>query len=307
MAQISLALLSRLLRVEPDALSVKFIDRAQKMDLSYLEPTRQEVELYIFDFLKRLDAPVLPKSNKKDLALWENGWQENLSAIKSGQPLASALRPRYFRGSSFLRFRKNLVVTENRQLEYDLLTLVRIILFENWVSDVSTVCELGCGTGHNLVLLSEIFPEKELIGCDWTKTSQVILSHLAKVEGIKLRGENYDMLEGNPIPELPKDSAILTIHAMEQLGQRFGPFLARLCESGAKRIVHLEPIIEFYDPDNLYDKLACDYTLKRNYLNGFLTELRRLEAEGKLEIIAAFRPEIGGVFHESSIVVWEPR
>ena len=112
------------------------------------------------------------------------------------------------------------------------------------------------------------------------------------------------MFSEDSLPQLPENSAILTVHSMEQLGKNFSSFLSRLKKSNAKLIVHLEPITEFYDHDNFYDKLAYEYSLKRNYLHGYLKELRRLESKKEIEILDAFRPQIGGIVHESSIIVW---
>jgi hypothetical protein len=72
-------------------------------------------------------------------------------------------------------------------------------------------------------------------------------------------------------------------------------------------VVQYEPVLEFYDPDNLYDALALRYCRQRNYLEGYYPALQRLQDEGRIEILAARRPELGGTLHEASVLVWRPR
>ena len=64
--------------------------------------------------------------------------------------------------------------------------------------------------------------------------------------------------------------------------------------------------MEFYSDNNLYDLLAIQYCRKRNYLENYLTALKQLEQQQEIEIICAYRPFLGGVLHESSLVVWRP-
>jgi hypothetical protein len=69
--------------------------------------------------------------------------------------------------------------------------------------------------------------------------------------------------------------------------------------------VNYEPIDEFYDPENLWDYLALKYSRKRGYLSGYLTSLQRLADAGRIEILEAIRPYLGGVYHEASLIAWK--
>jgi hypothetical protein len=61
------------------------------------------------------------------------------------------------------------------------------------------------------------------------------------------------------------------------------------------------------DENVLVDHLSIQYFKKRNYLDGFLDGLRKLETEGKVNIIDTKRSHIGSLFIEGySIIVWEP-
>lgn len=303
---ISLESLAKCLQTTVQDLPAAFLVEWERMDLAVRAPEKTELEDYLFSLLQRLDAPQSRRSPEENLQIWEQGWRENFQALQEGVEPEIALKPAYFRDTPYLRFCSDLVVTDNLQLEYDLLTLVRIWLFENFLKDQSRVVELGCGTGQNLYLLGKMLPEKELVGLDWTRVSQQILSWLRDRQGLNIRGINYDLLQGGSWPDLGEGGAILTVHSFEQLGCAFAPVLEAILKSKVDLVVQLEPIVEFYDPENFYDYLALLYSKKRGYLRGYLEALRRLEGEGRLEILKAFRPGIGGVYHESSCLIWRP-
>ena len=71
--------------------------------------------------------------------------------------------------------------------------------------------------------------------------------------------------------------------------------------------VHLEPLVELYDEDSLFDYPAIRYHRKRGYLDGYLTALRKLEREGRAEILDTRRLQFGSFFQEGySLVMWKP-
>ena len=70
--------------------------------------------------------------------------------------------------------------------------------------------------------------------------------------------------------------------------------------------VHLEPIYEYYNNENLFDTLAKNYHKKRNYLGKYLTDIKLLEKEGKAEILEEIRIGFGDRYHEAySLLVWK--
>ena len=101
-------------------------------------------------------------------------------------------------------------------------------------------------------------------------------------------------------------SAVITIHALEQLGRAYEKLLGWLLSSRPGLVINYEPVQEFYAEDNLLDYLALMYSRKRGYLTGLLTALRRLEGQGRIEILGAWRPYLGGVIHEASLIIWRP-
>lgn len=114
-------------------------------------------------------------------------------------------------------------------------------------------------------------------------------------------------LEGKDQVVIDENTAVITMHSMEQLGTSFSPMMKYLVEVRPKIIIHLEPIIELYDSSNLFDVLAIKYHKKRNYLDGFLTALRKLQGEGAIDIMVEKRLRFGSMFHEGySLIAWKP-
>lgn len=292
--------------LSPDQLPGFFMDRLAETNTTWRGPTQAELEDYILDLLERINEEFAPRTADENLAAFEKGWRENLErALETGLTPA-ALKPRYFRKTKYLRYDNTLIVSDNLDLEYDLFVLARIVIFWTYLKEFPTICEFGCGSCANLLMLSEMFPEKQLVGLDWAQASVDIANILAQQGGLQVRGERFDLLDSEASLSLEPGSAILTVHALEQLGERFQTWLDLLMGSKAGIVVNYEPVLEFYDPANLWDYLALLYSRKRGYLSGYLTALRQLADEDRIELLVARRPYLGGVVHEASLVVWRP-
>ena len=169
------------------------------------------------------------------------------------------------------------------------------------------VLEAGCGTGRHLRALSERFPDKDLVGLDWTAASIELLALLATRERRRLRGVRFDMLAPATDADVPEGAAVYTVHALEQLGERFGAFLDWLLARRPAVVVHHEPIVEWYDPDLELDHLAIAYHHRRGWLHGWWPALRALADAGRIEILTARRLHYGDAYTEGSLIVWRPR
>jgi SAM-dependent methyltransferase len=271
---------------------------------SLSESERDEIILTV---LKKLEETGLPSSGINDVSRWDKGWGEVLETVKNAKISINLLRPQYFHYNT-LRFERNYIGVPDGSAEFDFYTTIRRILFRKYFSDFSKIVELGCGTGTNLAILSELFPEALLVGCDWASPSQEILKIMAKEFRAKIEGVRLNMLtlEGSENVKIDSETAVITMHAMEQLGTSFQSLLDYLLEKRPRLIFHIEPVFELYDSDRLFDVLAVKYHEKRNYLKGLLPALKALEANGKIEIMEVRRLFFGSLFHEGySLIVWK--
>lgn len=205
-------------------------------------------------------------------ALWERCWSASLRAEM----------PDYFSGSE----------------EYARFVQLRTELYTKHLDGIAELSEFGCGVGHNLSPL--IASGKKLRGFDWSP---------AAVKRCKERGieaEVFDMF--NPSADVTLHGAVLTIHALEQLGSNWRAFLEFLLVRKAQLCIHIEPIEELYDETALHDFLCLAYHRKRGYLSGFLTGLRELEKWGGVEIIEVRKSAFGNDHHDAySVVIWRAK
>lgn len=179
--------------------------------------------------------------------------------------------------------------------ELGLLSKLRGEVFSKYLQGVKEVSEFGCGLGHNLLPL--MGTGRRLRGFDWASSS------VSFVKKIGIEAEQFDMLRPSGIKI---SGAVLTVHALEQLGSSWKPFLNYLLDQGPEICIHIEPIEELYG-DSPRDRARLAYHRMRGYLSGFLTELRRLEKMGDVELIDVRKSPFGGKDHDAySVIVWRP-
>lgn len=299
---------ARMFKIDASEIPKLAKERLSSYDLTVRLANKTEFAEYVLNFLKLIDETRTYRSKEENLATFERGWTENLLKLKGAGPesLEAALKPGYFRGSKFFRYNTELVVTDNLQLEYELFVIARLCLTYTYLRSSTVVYELGCGSCANLLLLSKILPDAELVGLDWTKASSEIAGELKRKTARPISGHVFDLMEPDKSLTLPEGTALISIHAFEQLGGSFGPALDFILASKPSIVVQYEPVLEFYNGNNLLDYLSLSYCVKRNYLNGYYSKLLRLEKDRRIEILAAYRPYLGGVLHESSVLVWKP-
>lgn len=273
-------------------------------DFTYDVLDGERREQVILRVLKTLEDE-LPVSGPERLAAWERGWSENLEAFVRSDQDPSALQPAYFgKPGQIMRVLGDYVLPRDASFETSFLEVMRIWLADRFLGDAEHIYEFGCGSGHNLVALGDLLPGCHLHGLDWAEASQSIVREVARAGNLDLDARRFDMFEPDVAYSLQPDSAVLTIHSLEQLGGRHRPFLDYLLAQRGRINVHVEPLYELYDQNELLDYLAARYSEKRGYLRGFLPTLQELERQGRIEILHLHR-SLGSLFHDGwATVVW---
>lgn len=91
------------------------------------------------------------------------------------------------------------------------------------------------------------------------------------------------------------------------LGKNFSSFLTFLLEKQPSICINIETLYELYNQNSLFDYVAVKYIEKRNYLQGYLFCLRKLQKQKKVEIIN-IQKTFRNLYHDGySFVVWRPR
>jgi SAM-dependent methyltransferase len=279
----------------------------QKRDLRYVSLSQAERDQVILRVLQRLESGELSRVGEHRQNVWEKGWEENLEAFSAKGFALEALMPRFIRPEPILRFRKDYVRAHDARCEFYFHDAVRRWLFLEYMADAEGVFEFGCGSAYNLVACAELNPELRYVGLDWAESAVKLANLIGQKHQIRLTGRKFDLFRPDDTLDLGPRDVALTICSLEQVGARHEEFLQFLLRKRPLRCVHMEPLLDLYDPTHLVDHLAVRFHTLRGYLSGFLGRLKELEAEGKIEILRTQRMQFGSLFHEGySYVVWRP-
>lgn len=277
-------------------------------DFGYRKLNSKERDKTILEVLRRIDSGELAVAGKERICQWDKGWSENLkNFISSGYDLAE-LTPKYVRPNQVLRLYRDYVMPSDANFELNFFTVLRLWLFKKYLGGFDDIYEFGCGPAYNLPLIAKMYPEKRLYGLDWSEAAVKIVNLLHSKHKINAVGCLFDMYSPDYGLKMSKNSVVITIGGLEQLGEDYQRFFRFLQEKAPRLCVHVEPLCELYDENNLVDYLAIRFHKARNYLDGLLTYLQRLESFGGIEIIKTQRMYFGSLFHDGwSMVIWKPR
>lgn len=275
-----------------------------QIDTTYRYASFDEFQKYMLYVLRKIEDSGARETDK-NLEIFEKGWKENLEMLVSGRDPYLSLKPKYFRPNKFFRYNDRLIVSNNLDLEYDIFTIIRHIIFTKYLYPFNNIYELGCGSCHNLLSLSQLFPSKKIFGLDWTTSSIDIAKRLSKIINSNIDGIIFNMLKPSSDIVLEHGSAIITMAALEQMGKQYDEILSFIIKSRPGIVIHYEPIIDLYSDDNIFDYIAMLYHKKRNYLSDYYKTLCTLEKENKIEILDVRRLYFGNIV-EASLIVWRP-
>ncbi len=290
-----------------DILSTEVKTRIARHHFKYARLTLDERDAWLLKIVQFLTADSVVFSGEHRIGQWETGWGENLAAFKKA-PSWEALTPRYFGKYPVVRWRQDFIKPLSPDFEQHSLSVVQYWIFDKFLKGVSSVYEFGCGTGHNLRRIREVNPAARLYGLDWARSSAELVNGIAS-SGLdaNVEGKVFNVFTPDMSFKLAPKSGVVTVAALEQVGAHFKEFLDYLIENKPSVCVHIEPVGELLDEENLLDFLSIRYFKKRNYLSGFLDALRELEQQGKVNILEARRSYIGSLFIDGySVVVWSP-
>ena len=295
----------RLLGASPDELSQDCRTIIDTKDLRYRKLIGDERDQIITSILKTIDNDQIWVSGPDKKDVWERGWSENFKRyVESGD--ISNLTPGFLRPNQVNRVFREYVTSVDPKFEFNVIDVYRRWAFRKYFKDVENIFEFGCGSCQHIPVLHEIFPMKAIHGLDWAIASKKIIDLLVRNTRWNITGHIFNMFKPDYNVPLGSHSAVLTVGTMEQLGANFEPFLEFLLRKKPKVILHMETISELYDDSNLADYLALKWDRKRNYLDGYLDYLRKIEKKEIIRIIEAKRISFGSMFHDSySLLVWK--
>lgn len=263
----------------------------QQCDWRYSVLTGKEREAELSAILFRYHAGHFSKVVYGDKARWDKGWGENLAEyLRTGD--GETLIPKYILRHAPMRLFGDLVRPVDPRFEFNWLRVYQEWLFEQF-RPFDAIYEFGCGSAYNLALLHERYPEKTLVGLDWSQPAVDICTKLG------IEGRRFDFFAPHDTEILP-NSAVLTFGALEQTGGKAGAFVHWLKAKKPALVVFSEPIVEWYDKGNVQDALAIAINDKRNFLTGLPGMVKRLGGE----VVRERRTGIGSILLEGYSQLW---
>ncbi|OGV65690.1 MAG: hypothetical protein A2498_08625 [Lentisphaerae bacterium RIFOXYC12_FULL_60_16] len=261
----------------------------------------------VLQVLKKMDADRQKIGEEARTQAWFAGWAENLEAYRNSGHSREALVPRFIRDGQVIRLNGQYVQPENPRFELDYMTVFRTWLFGKYLAGCPSLHEFGCGTGLNLVLCADLFPAMELHGLDFVQSAVDLVHAIGVAEGRRLQGHLFDMRHPDRNVRLKPGSGVLTFGAIEQLAGDFEAFLDYLLDVRPAVCIHVEPTVEVYDEDILFDYLAARFHRQRGYTRGLLPRLELLESERRIRILKRKRLGFGSLMMEGyTCMVWQP-
>jgi len=236
---------------------------------------------------------------------WEANWRENLDKFEPKKN-DSFLIPNFIHNVSVLRFKGNYIMPITPNFEMKVVRILRTFVFEKFFANIDSLYEFGAGTGFNLVQFGEMFPDKKLFGYDWTESSVKLISLAGESKNLKLHSAKFDMFRPDFGLNVDRNSGLLTVGALEQLGTNWIEFLEFMLSKNFSIYMHIETNYEKNKKEtDDFNMIASVYIERRNWLRGYFAKLEELETQGVLEIIFN-KTIIGSKFHDSwNVTVWK--
>ena len=280
---------------------------ASTLDYECLLPSKEIRDEVMLGVVQHIDSDKPTRVGEQRAGIWESCWSENLESFVSGGHDLERLVPKFIKPGQPVRLNQDYVFPRNPSFELDFYKVCRAFLFDRYFASVKSAYEFGCGSGFNLVAMSQQFPDLNLYGLDWSKSSYEMVGMLAQSHGLKIKGLPFDFFNPDRALDLDPESGVITMYALEQVGSRHEAFVDYLLAKKPKICVNMEPLVDLYDETKLVDYLAARYHRKRGYLDGFLPHLQDLATKGRIEILEIKRFYFGSLYHEGySYVAWRP-
>jgi len=294
--------------IDVDDISNSCKELISETDFKYTVIEREERDKLLLNVIKKIESDKQKIGTSEREKVWEQGWSENLKEFVKSNGDLKKLVPKFIRSNQAIRLNQKYVMPSNPNFELDYFSVFRLWVFNEYLKDFDNIYEFGCGTGFNLVVLSQLYPKKNLYGLDFVPSSVNLVNKISEMYGWNISGHLFDMISPDEKFEIKNNSAVFTFGSVEQLASKFDAFLQYLLKSKPKLCIHMEPTIELYDENNFIDYLAIKFHKKRGYTENFLTRLKELEKQNKIEILKVKRLFFGSLYMEGfSYIIWRPK
>lgn len=294
--------------VKIEDLPLETVDLIHNYNFDLIELSSEERDKLLVLIIEKIknDRQVIAGPDRK--LAWQKGWAENLDSYINSRGEEVALIPKFLRAGQEIRWKGHYYKTDDPNFELNYIDVLRSFVYQTYFTDIDCLYEFGAGTGFNLLHFSKLNENLNLIGTDFVESAVELMREVGKDFNLKLESHVFDML--NPASSelrIKKNSGVVTFGSLEQLGSVISPIIEYFVNEKPNICVHIEPMIELYNPQSLEDYLAIWFQGKRGYTSGLISEITKLESEGKAKIIKLQRLNFGSLMMEGfNMLVWKP-
>ena len=198
-------------------------------------------------------------------------------------------------------------IARNDYYQYRTHTLVSTL--KQYAEDCNDLVEIGSGAGRNLIALAHAGPWTSMLGLELSNTGREVTRRVCERFGINsVQTAHIDLLDPNSenFNKL-RGAVVFSFYCLEQLPAFTRRVIGNLHRAGVKRVIHIEPTIELYNPSTLKDLATISYIWRQDYQRTLVTTARAMEAEGALRLLACERLNFApSCRNDPTLVVWEP-
>jgi hypothetical protein len=283
----------------------------KSIDTYHREADKYELEKYLEMFIDKVSKSSAIRNEEENLAIFEKGWAGNKKRVQENGLNFESLSPVYYKkdAPSFFHENGTLYICGNSALTAEMQLLYVRYLALTFFKDCRSIHEFGSGTGINLLSMALLFPQKEIIGYEWTQSGIDLANLIGEKTGSNVRGRYFDMLRPDYSVNLT-GAAVLTFGSVEQLSEHYGDFLEFLIRGRPALVAHVEPDTSTPPPGlhkkiSVYYKLSLLYMRLRGYPKYFTQNINTLYSQGKIDILFS-RQLPFPIYSSVRCIIWKP-
>ncbi len=287
-------------------LDSSIVNLIKKKKIYYSELNTIKRDKAIVDTLKKINTENRIVTSKGRKKIWEKGWGDINYNFKKKKNIKNLI-PQFYSKRSNLYFRLNgSFIKSAKSFEYEMIDIYRHWYFKKYFKNIENIYEFGAGSGHNLISLMKIFPQKKIFASDFSKNSVNLLKSISDYKNYNWKCFQFDMKKINKRIILKKNSAVYTSGSIEQLSGKIDNFFNFIIKNKPKVCIHIEPMPQLFKTNNLEDILSIMALEKKKYSTNFLEKIYQLKKQKKIKIIKLLKSPFGSQLIDGmNLLVWK--
>ena len=170
--------LEKILPVKPSEI---FWEKIQDYPVDLIPLSREERDNCILKIIHAINDENIVKAGRKRQEDWFRGWEENFKNYCSSKNKKDLI-PKYYNKYEYLRYEGDLYKVKNKYAELNTVRILINFITDIYLKDFENIIELGAGTCHHLLEISEILENNtNFFALDWSEATQMIANEIKDI------------------------------------------------------------------------------------------------------------------------------